>query len=54
MFKKILKGMFVLATFAMLSNPANAFYTDMDENHWAYQSIKFLTELSIFMITSLT
>ena len=47
MFKKILKGMFVLATFAMMNNPANAFYTDMDENHWAYQSIKFLTEVGV-------
>ena len=47
MFKKILKGMFVLATFVMMNNPANAFYTDMDENHWAYQSIKFLTEVGV-------
>ncbi len=47
MFKKILKGMFVLAAFAMMSNPASAFYTDMDENHWAYQSIKFLTEVGV-------
>ena len=38
MFKKILKGMFVLAVLAMINNPAQAFYTDMDENHWAYQS----------------
>ena len=35
MFKKILKGMFVLAAFVMMNNPASAFYTDMDENHWA-------------------
>ena len=47
MFKKILKGMFVLAIFAMVNNPANAFYNDMDENHWAYQSIKFLTEIGV-------
>ena len=47
MFKKILKGMFVLAAFVMMNNPANAFYTDMDENHWAYQSIKFLTEVGV-------
>ena len=47
MFKKFLKGMFVLATLAMFNNPANAFYTDMDENHWAYQSIKFLTEVGV-------
>jgi len=47
MFKKILKGMFVLATLVMLNNPAKAFYTDMDENHWAYQSIKFLTEVGV-------
>ena len=43
MFNKILKGLFVLISFIMLNNPAKAFYTDMDENHWAYQSIKFLT-----------
>ena len=47
MFKKILKGMFILAAFVMLNNPANAFYTDMEENHWAYQSIKFLTEVGV-------
>lgn len=47
MFKKILKGMFVLAAFVMMNNPANAFYTDMNENHWAYQSIKFLTEVGV-------
>lgn len=47
MFKKLFKGMFVLATLFMLNNPANAFYTDMDESHWAYQSIKFLTEVGV-------
>ena len=47
MFKRILKGMCVLAAFFMMNNPANAFYTDMDENHWAYQSIKFLTEVGV-------
>ena len=47
MFKKFLKGIFVLASFAMMSNPANAFYTDMEETHWAYQSIKFLTEVGV-------
>ncbi len=47
MFKKILKGLFVLSTVCMLSNPAHAFYSDMDENHWAYQSIKFLTEVGV-------
>ncbi len=47
MFKKLLKGVFVLAAFVMMNNPANAFYTDMDENHWAYQSIKFLTEVGV-------
>ena len=31
----------------MLNNPAQAFYTDMNENHWAYQSIKFLTEVGV-------
>ncbi|MCQ2754736.1 MAG: S-layer homology domain-containing protein [bacterium] len=47
MFKKLLKGMLVFAAFAMISNPAKAFYTDMDQNHWAYQSIKFLTEVGV-------
>jgi len=47
MFKTIMKGVCVLAAFFMLNNPANAFYTDMDENHWAYQSIKFLTEVGV-------
>lgn len=47
MFKKILKGVCVLAAFLMINNPANAFYTDMEENHWAYQSIKFLTEVGV-------
>ena len=47
MFKKISKGIFALAILAMINNPANAFYSDMDENHWAYQSIKFLTEVGV-------
>jgi len=47
MFKKIFRGIFALAVLAMVHNPANAFYTDMDENHWAYQSIKFLTEVGV-------
>ncbi len=48
MFKKLIKGLFVLSTLIMLNCPAaNAFYTDMDQNHWAYQSIKFLTEVGV-------
>ena len=47
MFKKLFKGIFALAILAMVHTPANAFYTDMDENHWAYQSIKFLTEVGV-------
>ena len=47
MFKNIIKSFFVLVLLAMINNPANAFYTDMDENHWAYQSIKFLTEIGV-------
>ena len=47
MFKKIWKGMIVLAAFVMISNPAHAFYSDMGPNHWAYQSIKFLTEVGV-------
>ncbi len=47
MFKKIFRGLLVLSAFVMMNNPANAFYTDMDESHWAYQSIKFLTEVGV-------
>ena len=48
MFKKLVKGLFVLSALIMLNCPAaNAFYTDMDQNHWAYQSIKFLTEVGV-------
>lgn len=47
MFKKLLKGVFALAVLMMFNSPAQAFYTDMDENHWAYQSIKFLTEIGV-------
>ena len=47
MFKNLLKGVCVLAVLAMINNPANAFYTDMEETHWAYQSIKFLTEVGV-------
>ena len=47
MFKNLVKGLFVLSTLFMLNCPAQAFYTDMDQNHWAYQSIKFLTEVGV-------
>lgn len=47
MFKNLVKGLFVLSTMFMLNCPAQAFYTDMDQNHWAYQSIKFLTEVGV-------
>lgn len=47
MFKKIIKGFLVLALLAMVKAPAQAFYSDMDETHWAYQSIKFLTEIGV-------
>ena len=47
MLKKLIKQMFVLGMLFAISNPAHAFYTDMDENHWAYSSIKFLTEVGV-------
>ena len=47
MFKNLVNGLFVLSTLFMLNCPAQAFYTDMDQNHWAYQSIKFLTEVGV-------
>ncbi len=47
MFKNLLKGGLALVFALMLNNPAQAFYSDMNENHWAYQSIKFLTEVGV-------
>ena len=47
MFKKLLNGVFILAAFIMMNNPVHAFYNDMTETHWAYQSIKFLTEVGV-------
>ena len=47
MFKKMLKGLLALAIVAMINSPAQAFYSDMDQNHWAYRSIKFLTEIGV-------
>ena len=49
MFNKLFKGLVVFAALLMLNTPANAFYTDMDESHWCYQSIKFLTEIGVLV-----
>ena len=49
MFNKLFKGLLVFAALLMLNTPANAFYTDMDESHWCYQSIKFLTEIGVLV-----
>ena len=49
MFRKITKGLLTLAVLAMISNPAHAFYTDMDESHWCYQSVKFLTDIGVLV-----
>ena len=49
MFKKLLNSLLVVCAMLMLNTPANAFYTDMDESHWAYQSIKFLTEIGVLV-----
>ncbi|MBQ6516747.1 S-layer homology domain-containing protein [bacterium] len=31
----------------LITNPARAFYSDMDETHWAYSQIKILTEKNV-------
>ena len=49
MFRKLFKGLLVLCTIIMFNSPANAFYTDMDESHWCYQSIKFLTDIGVLV-----
>jgi len=46
--KKLLNmTMILLALLWVTSIPANAFYSDMDENHWAYKQIKQLSEQSV-------
>ena len=49
MFKNFFKGLLVLSLLLMFNNPAKAFYNDMTESHWAYQSIKFLTEIGVLV-----
>ena len=49
MFKNLLKGIFVFCALFMINSPANAFYTDMDESHWCYQSVKFLTDIGVLV-----
>ena len=49
MFKNLIKGLLVFCMLYTFSSPANAFYTDMDESHWCYQSIKFLTEIGVLV-----
>lgn len=49
MFKKMLQGLIVFCLLCVFNAPANAFYTDMDESHWCYQSIKFLTEIGVLV-----
>lgn len=49
MFNKLFKGLIVFAALLVLNCPANAFYTDMDESHWCYHSIKFLTEIGVLV-----
>ena len=47
MLKKLFKGLCIFSVLMMVNAPAKAFYTDMTESHWAYQSIKFLTEVGV-------
>ena len=49
MFKKLLQGLIVFSLLCVFNAPAKAFYTDMDESHWCYQSIKFLTEIGVLV-----
>ena len=49
MFKKMLQGLIIFCLLCVFNAPANAFYTDMDESHWCYQSIKFLTEIGVLV-----
>ncbi len=49
MFKKLMQALIVLGLLCVFNSPAKAFYTDMDESHWCYQSIKFLTEIGVLV-----
>ncbi len=48
MFKPLLKGALAVA-FAIVSAPVFAFYSDMDENHWAYKQIKTLSDSGVLV-----
>ena len=49
MFKKLMQGLIILGLLCVFNSPAQAFYTDMNESHWCYQSIKFLTEIGVLV-----
>ena len=44
-----MQALIVLGLLCVFNSPAKAFYTDMDESHWCYQSIKFLTEIGVLV-----
>lgn len=49
MLKPLLKGALLLALATFCSQTAFAFYSDMDENHWAYKQIKTLSDSGVLV-----
>jgi len=45
--KNFIFGLMGLCFCFLFVNPAQAFYSDMEENHWAYSQIKILTEKNV-------
>lgn len=48
MFKPLLKGVLAIGI-AIMTAPAFAFYSDMDETHWAYKQIKNLSDSGVLV-----
>ncbi len=49
MLKKILRGLLLLVITSACMQSAYAFYSDMDESHWAYKQIKILSDSGVLV-----
>lgn len=49
MFKPFLKGVMAVVVAAFCTQSAFAFYSDMDESHWAYKQIKTLSDSGVLV-----
>ncbi len=49
MLKKMLRGLMLLVVTSVCVQSAFAFYSDMDESHWAYKQIKILSDSGVLV-----